>query len=460
MSRSWATLTVVCVGVFMASLDLFIVNLAFPDIQRDFGDADIATLSWVLNAYAIVFAALLVPAGRWADAVGRRRGFLLGLSLFTLASAACAAAPSIGVLIAARVLQAAGGAILVPTSLGLLLPAFPAERRPVAIGIWAASGGVAAAFGPPLGGVLVEASWRWVFLVNVPVAIAALIAGARVLREIRDPAPGRPDTAGAALLAAGIGALVVAIVQGEDWGWGSPRVAGLLVASVVLIGLVAWRSSWHPTPVLEPALVRVRALSAACGAAVLFFAAFGAFLLGSVLFLTSVWHEPVLTAGLMLAPGPLAAAVFSVPGARLAARYGHRAVGVAGTLLFAVSAVWWRARMGATEDFAGAWLPAMLVGGAGVGLVNPAITGAAAAALPPVRFATGAALLAMGRQIGSALGVALVVAVLGGAPVLADFQAAWFVVIFGSIVAAVALLAVGPLRAPAPAAAPAAVEVA
>jgi EmrB/QacA subfamily drug resistance transporter len=436
----------------MASLDLFIVNLAFPDIQRDFGGTDIATLSWILNAYAIVFAALLVPAGRWADAMGRRRGFLLGLSLFTLASAACAAAPSVNALIAARVAQAAGAALLLPTSLGLLLPAFPAEKRHIAIGIWAASGGVAAAFGPPLGGLLVQVSWHWVFIVNLPVGIAALVAGTRVLSEIRDPDPRRPDAIGAALLAGGVGALIVAIVKGGEWGWTGARVAGLIAAAIVLVGFVAWRSTWHPAPVVDPALARVRALRASVGAAALFFVAFAGFLLGSVLFLTDVWHEDVLTAGLMLSPGPLAAAAFSVPGARLGARYGHRAVGVAGTLLFAAGAIWWRAKMGPAEDFTGAWLPALLVGGAGVGLVNPALTGAAASALPPARFATGAALLTMGRQLGSALGVAVMVAVLGAAPALADFQAAWFVVIAGSLAAAAGMLGVGPhiVGAPAP----------
>jgi EmrB/QacA subfamily drug resistance transporter len=448
MRRAWATLAVVCVGVFMASLDLFIVNLAFADIRRDFAGVSLASLSWILNAYAIVFAALLVPAGRWADAVGRRRGFLAGLGLFTLASAACAAAPSVGALVAARVAQAAGGAMMLPTSLGLLLPAFPAERRPLAIGVWAASGGVAAAFGPPLGGLLVQASWRWVFLVNLPVGIAALIAGARTLREIRDPEAQRPDIAGAALLAAGVGALIVAIVKGSEWGWDGARIAGLLVAAAVLAAAVAWRSAHHPAPVIEPALVRVRALRLACGGAVLFFAAFGAFLLGSVLFLTTVWNESVLQAGLLLAPGPLSAAAFSVPGARLGARYGHNVIGATGALLFAASAIWWWQRIGVTEDVVGVWLPAMLVGGAGVGLVNPALTGAMAGALPPARFATGAALLTMGRQIGSAVGVAALVAVIGGAPGLDEFRSAWLVVIAGSVVAAVALARLGSAAEP------------
>jgi MFS family permease len=182
----WRVWAIVSVGVFMASLDLFIVNIAFPDLERDFAGTSLSDLSWVLNAYAIVFAALLVPAGRISDRAGRKRGFLFGVALFTTASALCAAAPSAGVLVGARVLQAAGAAFLVPTSLGLLLPEFPPSERATAVGAWAAVGGVAAAAGPPVGGLLVEASWRWVFLVNVPVGLATLVVAARSLREYRE----------------------------------------------------------------------------------------------------------------------------------------------------------------------------------------------------------------------------------------------------------------------------------
>src|SRR3984885_3380718 len=152
MQRKWRVSLVVCVGVFMSSLDLFIVNIAFPAIAKHFGGASLSSLSWILSAYSIVFAALLVPAGRWADAFGRKRAFLLGLGIFVAASAACAAAPSVETLIGARIFQAAGGALMLPTSLGLMLPEFGAHERHVAIGVWAATGGIAAAAGPPLGG--------------------------------------------------------------------------------------------------------------------------------------------------------------------------------------------------------------------------------------------------------------------------------------------------------------------
>jgi EmrB/QacA subfamily drug resistance transporter len=448
MQPKWRILLVVCTGVFIASLDLFIVNIAFPDIERDFSGTSLAGLSWVLNAYAIVFAALLVPAGRWADALGRKRTFLAGLVVFTTSSALCALAPSVGFLVAARVVQAVGAALMVPTSLGLLLPAFPAGERHVAIGIWAASGGVAAAAGPPLGGLLVEASWRWVFLVNLPVGLIALFAGAYVLHEIRDPSTARPDLLGAVGVAAGIGSLVVAIVQGPAWGWGGGRVLGLFGLSAVLLAAVAVRSSRHPAPIVEPQLLRVRSFSVSVAAAALFFAGFAAMLLGSVLFLTGPWHDSVLRAGLELAPGPATAAAFSVPGARLGARIGYRATGALGATLFALGGVWWATHLAASHDYAWAFLPGMIIGGAGVGLVNPALTAAAAAALPPERFATGAAVLTMGRQIGTALGVAILVALLGAPVTAADFDTGWLLMLGAGAAAGGAFAALGPVGAP------------
>src|SRR5271170_389275 len=198
------TAVIVLTGVFLSSLDLFIVNIAFPNISSSFHGESLSSLSWVLSAYTIVFAAALVPAGRWADRAGRKRAFLLGLAIFTTSSALCAIAPSLGFLVAARVLQASGGALMLPTSLGLLLPAFGPARKGAAIGLWSAVGGAAAAFGPPIGGLLVEASWRWVFLVNLPISLVALVVGTRVLREIKDPVAQKADLLGAVFLSVAV----------------------------------------------------------------------------------------------------------------------------------------------------------------------------------------------------------------------------------------------------------------
>jgi EmrB/QacA subfamily drug resistance transporter len=460
MSRRARVAAIVSVGVFVASLDLFIVNIAFPDLQRDFHGTRLATLSWVLNAYAIVFAALLVPAGRWADRVGRKRAFLGGLALFTVASAACAASPTVGVLVAARAVQAAGAALLMPASLGLLLPEFPPEKRGLALGLWAAVGGTAAAAGPVIGGLLVELSWRWVFLVNLPVGIAAIVAGSRVLAEVRDTESARPDAAGAVLLTGAVGALIAAIVEGPDWGWGGGRVVGLFAGAAVLLGVFVAQSGRHAAPIIEPELLRVRAFVAANLAGVFFFVAFAAMLLGSVLFLTEVWHQSVLHAGLKIAPGPAAAALFAVPGGILSHRIGPRAVGVTGALLFSAGGVWWATRAGAEVHYATDFLPGMLIGGAGVGLVNPSLAAAATAQLPPTRLATGSAILTMSRQLGSALGVALLVAVLGTpspADAVAAFDDAWTLMVGAGVVSGALFALVGPVARPAGAAAPAAI---
>jgi EmrB/QacA subfamily drug resistance transporter len=444
MQRKWRVSLIVCVGVFMSSLDLFIVNIAFPSISRHFGGASLGSLSWILSGYAIVFAALLVPAGRWADAFGRKRAFLLGLGIFVVASAACAAAPSVGFLIGARVVQAAGGALMLPTSLGLMLPEFEAEKRHVAIGVWAATGGIAAAAGPPLGGLLVQADWRWVFLVNVPVGLLGIVTGFRTLAERREAGAGRPDLLGAAALILAIGSLVVAIVKGQEWGWSSPQVLALLAVTVVFLPGIWWRSERHEAPIVEPSMLRVRSFGLAVGASVLFFAGFGAMLLAGVLFLTSVWHEPVLTAGLMLFPGPATATAFSVPSARLGARFGYRLPGVIGSIVFAAGSVWYITQTGDHPAYLSEYLPGGLITGAGVGLVIPTLTGAGASSLAPERFATGAAVLTMGRQIGAALGVAVLVAVLGTATrTAADFHSAWLITVAGGLAAGVALAAIG-----------------
>jgi EmrB/QacA subfamily drug resistance transporter len=446
MSHRTKVSIVVCLATFMAGLDLFIVNLAFPSIGREFGESSLATLSWVLTAYTIVYAALLIPAGLLADRTGRKRAFLIGLSLFTVASVACAAAPSVGVLVGARVMQAVGAGLIIPPSLGLLLPEFPPERRQVAVGLWASAASLAAAAGPPLGGVLTQVNWRLVFLVNLPVGVFAFVAALRVLRENRMGDGTRPDTIGGAMLAGGVAALTLAIVQGPSWGWTSARV---LAAFAVALGCGAFlvrRSSRHPAPIIDGTLLRVRSFAVACAGALLFFAAFSGFLLGNVLFLTGVWHEGQLIAGLMIAPAPLMGTLVSVRSTVLIDRIGPARAGTLGILLVALSNVWFLTHVGPAPHYLEALFPGQLLGGAGVGLVIPSLTGAATVTLPPSRFATGTAIVSTARQIGMALGVATLVAVVGsstGHITLADVRRGWTLIVVTLIVASVATFAIG-----------------
>jgi len=442
---------VLALAVFIATLDVFIVNIAVPSIRAGFHGASVADLSWVLNAYAIVFAALLVPAGKLGDVIGRRRVFAAGLVAFGVGSALCAAAPSLGFLIAARVLQGAGAAAVTPTSLGLLLPSIPPHRRSAAIGAWAALGAVGAASGPPLGGLLTQLSWHWIFIVNVPLALVALIGTYRVLPEIRDPAkPALPDLIGTVMLVGSVCAATLGLVQGSAWHWDA-RVIGCFAGALALtIGFVR-RSARHRAPVLELSTVRVPAFALSSLSAALFYAAFSAMLLGNVLFLTGVWHYSVLRAGLALTAGPVAAAIVAPFAGRLGQRVGPGPVGGAGALLFGAGSLMGVALFGLEPAYWTRFFPAMLIGGTGVGLALPAFTIAATATLPPAKLATGIGAQTMFRQIGAALGVAAFVAILGTptrATVIAAYNDTRWFMIGAGLAAAVALALIRPRRRP------------
>ena len=300
--------------------------------------------------------------------------------------------------------------------------------------------------GPPIGGLLVQASWRWVFLVNLPFALVALVLGVRILDEVRDPDAQKSDVLGAALLTVAVASLVAAIVEGSDWGWTSGRILGAFALAVVAGAGLVLRSRHHPNPIIEPAVIRHRAVALADLSSLAFFGGFGALVLGGVLLLTGLWHESMLRAGFMIAPGPLLAGLTAFPGGLLGARFGHRAVGTVGALLFAGSGVWWITHVGVTPDWAGAYLPGSILSGIGVGLMLPSLGGAATAPLPPERFATGSALYVMSRQIGIALGVAGLVAILGvstGEGAVHAFHHAWIFMIACSLVAGALLQGVG-----------------
>jgi EmrB/QacA subfamily drug resistance transporter len=417
-------LLIVCAGVVLASLDLFIVNVALPQIGADFHlrGSDLSDLSWVLNAYAIVYAAFLVLFGRLAERFRRERAFLLGVAVFVAASAACGAATSLPMLVAFRVLQAAGAALLTPTSLGLILATFPAERRYGAVRTWTAVGGIAAAVGPVVGGLLVAASWRWVFYVNVPVGVLALVVGWRRLPRVPGHPVPFPDLLGALLITGGVAALVLGLVQGSDWGWGDSRTISALAVGVFALALFAVHTARARNPLIDRALFKLRPFTGSSAVALLFMAAFGAMLLSRVLWAQEVWHWSALQTGLAIAPGPLMVPVFAfLVAGRLIERFGPGPVIAAGSTIFAAGVAWWALAMGLAPDYVGDMLGGMLLTGIGVGLTLPTFMATGAAALPAHSFATGSAVINMLRQIGLAIGVALLIALLGtpGSPLQA-----------------------------------------
>ena len=415
-ASSRLVLVIVCAGVVLASLDLFIVNVALPQIGADFHlkGSDLADLSWVLNAYAIVYAAFLVLFGRLAERYNRERGFLLGVAVFVAASAACGAATSLPVLVAFRVLQAAGAALLTPTSLGLILATFDPERRHGAVRTWTAVGGLAAAAGPVVGGLLVAASWRWVFLVNVPVGLLALVVGWRRLPRVPGHPVPAPDLLSALLITGGVGALVLGLVKGGSWGWGDARTVATLAGAVVALGLFAAHTAWNRNPLVDRSLFRLRSFTGATVVALFFMAAFGAMLLSRVLWAQEVWHWSALQTGLAIAPGPLMVPLFSfLVAGRLIARFGSGPVIAAGSTIFAAGVAWWALAMGLQPDYVGDMLGGMLLTGIGVGLTLPTFMATGASSLPSHSFATGSAVINMLRQIGLAIGIALLIALLG-----------------------------------------------
>lgn len=435
-------LTIVCAGVVLASLDLFIVNVALPDIARDLHQSNLGDLSWILNAYAIIYAALLVLFGRLAESRRRDNGFLLGVLVFTAASAACGAASSLTMLVAFRIVQAVGAALLTPTSLSLVLATTEPERRHSAVRAWTAVGGLAAALGPVVGGLLVAASWRWVFLVNVPIGLAALAFGWRRLPAVPGHPVRRPGPLSAVLVTGGVAALTLGLVKGHDWGWGSGSTLATLIVAALALGLFALHCARAQNPLISAELFRVRTFSGASLVAVLFSIAFGAMLLSIVLWEQDVWHWSALTTGLAVAPGPLMVPLFSfLVAGRAIARFGPGGVIAVGASIFAAGAVWWALAAGTTPDYAGDMLGGMLLTGVGVGLTLPTFMATGASSLPPEAFATGSAVVNMLRQVGLAIGVAVLVAVLGTPTppaALSAFQSGWYVVAGASLLAALA----------------------
>lgn len=434
---------IACVGTALPNLDLFSINIALPSIAADFPGTALDDLSWVLNAYAIAYAALLIFFGRLAEGSRRDRSFMLGILIFTLAASASAAASSVWVLVTLRVLNAAGAALMTPTSISLLLATHPPERRGAAVRNWAGVGGLAAALGPLVGGALVSFDWRLVFVVNALIGAMGLVLAWRHLPEVPGNPSEPPSLLAALLITGGIGALTFAIVKGNAWGWRSPGIAASATASLVMLGLFTAHCVKSSNPLIEPQLFRIRQFSGTALAIFPYSISFGAMLFSVAIWGQSAWGWSALQAGLAIIPGPLMVPITSmlVTG-RLAERYGVGAPVAAGVAMivlgFCIWATWITLQPNTPLIMLG-----MLLNGIGVGLVFPALMGAGTQCLPAHSFATGSAMINMLRQAAIAIGVALFVAIVGapatGVEKLGAFQLGWWVM------AGITLLALIPL---------------
>jgi EmrB/QacA subfamily drug resistance transporter len=439
------TFALCSVAVFLVMADTTILFVAFHAIRRSFASVSNAELSWVLNAYTIAFGTLLVPAGRLADLYGRKKLFLGGVALFTVASALCGLATSALALIGFRVLQAIGAAFLMPASLALILAAFPREKRSIAVSLWGAVGALAGAVGPSLGAYLVGSfGWPWAFFINVPVGLVGLALSARRLKESKSLERGAlPDIPGILMLSVGVGAIALGVVKSTDWGWIGVATDGAIVAGILVLALFVLWARRVDAPALDVSLFRDVSYRFANIATFVFSVTFTAMFFGFFFFLTRVWGYTLPVAGLAVTPGPLMVIPVAIVGGRSAARVGHRPLLVLGGIVYALGAAWIYMMAGPTPDFLRHWLPGMVLGGTGVGLLIPSLAGAAVFGLPPHRFGVGSAVNQSIRQMGAVFGVAFVVVLLGNAvgPTAMDsFRIHFLVLVAGGL--ATALLSV------------------
>ena len=429
-SRGAKVLALTSIGVMLVSLDISIVNVAFGSFVAEWPESR-RTLTWIFSAYNIAYAAGLLTAGRLADAFGRKRAFLSGLMIFMLGSILCAVSPTAIFMVIARVIQAVGGAILTPASLALVLPEFAVEKRSAAIGIWGAVGGISAASGPMIGGFLVDTfGWHSVFLVNVPFCLLAFVIGLKLLRESRDEtAPRTVDYFGALLVVLGVGLLTLMIVQSDEWGWVSNRSLIIFAISFLLLGAFIWRCNQVAHPVLDLRLFRLPFVTAAAIGGFAFSMGFFSMIFVNTQWLQVVWGYSPSLSGIAGSPGPLAAAFVAAPAGKLANRIGHGKVVAAGALIMSLGIGWMNFFITPEIHYWDFYFPTMVGTGIGVGLCISTISSSATAFLPQPRFAMGSALNNTSRQIGAALGIALVSSLLVAATKTDDptsgFHAAW-----------------------------------
>lgn len=438
----WPTFVASAIAAYISTLDLSIVNVAFAEIARSFPGSSRGTISWVVTAYSILFGSLLVVSGRMADRVGRKRMFQIGAATFLVGSLVCAVSPTLGVLIAGRAVQGVGGALLLPSSLGLLLGVFPAERRSQAVAWNGAVGALGVASGPTLGAFCVSAfGWRSAFWINVPICLVVIVLAWKVVRESPRTAGPRPDVSAAVVITVGVASLVWAISRAETLGWTDASVVVLLAVAAVLMAVVAWRSTHHAVPLLPPALFRERTFTAANLASLVFGAGFSANILNNVLFLRGVWRYGVVKAGLFSVLAPVVVAGTSVVAGRVMRRIGFRALLLGAPLAFGSVALVQALVLHATPTPWTRWLPLMFVLGITIGGTFPVLSAAAVHALSPQHFALGGAINNTFRQVGAAVGVALVVTVQGTADGIGGFRAGWVLVTVCGVLAATISLA-------------------
>ena len=404
MERKWRALIIVCVAVFMLLLDITVVNVALPSIQRDL-NTSFTDLQWVVDAYSLLLATCMLNAGTLGDLFGRKRIFIGGIALFTLASALCGSATSPLFLNLARGLQGVGGAAMFAVSLAIIPQEFQGRERGTAFGIWGATVGAAVAIGPLAGGALTEwAGWRWIFFVNVPIGIACVAAALRYLHESRDEGHGGFDWLGFVFFTGGLFSLVLALLRGESWGWGSGKTVGLFAAAVVLLVCFVIAELRQKDAMFDFALFRKPSFTGAQIVAFTISSSMFSMFLFFTLYLQNELHYSPLATGLRFLPLSLLAFVAAPLSGRLSTRIPVRILLGVGMGLVGLALVLMHG-LTASSGWT-ALLPGFLVGGLGIGLVNPALAGVAVGVVEPRRAGMASGINNTFRQVGIATGIA------------------------------------------------------
>jgi EmrB/QacA subfamily drug resistance transporter len=409
-NRKWLTLAAVSFGLFMIMLDNTVVNVALPTIKRDLG-ISLSSLEWIVTAYALTFAALMITGGKLADMFGRRRIFVVGLAIFTLSSLACGLASSSGLLIGARAVQGAGAALMNPATLSIITATFPPKQRGQAIGIWAGVSALALAIGPLAGGLITEnLNWNWIFFVNVPVGVLGIVVSQLVIRESRDTShEQRLDLPGLLTSIGFLFSLCYALIEGNQHGWGSPEILGLFAAAALLLGAFVLVELRQRLPMLDLSLFRIGAFAGANVVAMLVsLAMFGVFFYVSIYIQTILGYSAV-QAGAMFLPMTILIILVAPIAGRFSDSVGSRWLMGGGMTLVAISLLLYQ-RAGLHSDF---WtlLPSMLLGGVGMACTMSPMTAAAMGAVPVDKAGVGSGVLNSFRQVGGSLGIALMGAI-------------------------------------------------
>lgn len=429
---AWLAVSVTTLVFFLSVIDVSAVNVAFPSIRDDFGVSE-ATLSWVISGYNVTVAALLMVAGRYADSIGRKRLFIPGVLIFAVGSALSGLAPNAALLIAARVVQGVGGAIIAPTAIAVVLPAFPAHKRSTVIGITGATGALGAVVGPALGAFLTDVwSWRGIFLINVPLCLLVLFLAPRLLTESKNPkATGRVDLLGVPIGTLGIGLVMFAIVRSEEVGLSDVRILGLVVVGIALIVALVRRSGRHDEPLIELDLFGYRSFSSANLGVAFYSMAFTSGFLVNSLLLQELWGQSLATTGQALVLSPLVAAIVSPFAGRLADRIGHRWILTGGCLLCGLGYLSYLVFLGEEPAVFNRFVPLSIIVGVGVGATIATWSSAGLADVEPAKFGTSNAMLRTTQQVFYALGISVTIAIVSsgvGATHAANYDWAWWFV--------------------------------